>query len=67
MPILSSLKSSRTREKKALIKEEAEAQKLLQEKPSNNLEDMTHLQLAIGKVLLNLEAKFSRVESANDK
>ena len=55
------------REKKALIKEAAEAQRLLQEKPSDNLEDVTCLQLAIGKVLLNLEAKFSRMESANDK
>ena len=67
MPAVSTLKSSRAREKRALIKEEAEAQKLLQEKHTNNLEDVIHLHLATGKILLNLEAKFSRVELANEK
>lgn len=67
MPILSSLKSTRTREKRALIKEEADAQRLLQEQHGNNLEDVIRIHLATGKVLLNLETKFSRLESANDK
>jgi len=40
MPAVSMLKSSRAREKRALVKEEAEAQKLLQEHHSNNLEDV---------------------------
>ena len=67
MPAVSTLKSSRAREKRALIKEEAEAQKLLQEHHSNNLEDVIRLHLATGKILLNLETKLSRVESANEK
>ena len=67
MPAVSTLKSSRAREKRALIKEEAEAQLLLQEHHSNNLEDVIRLHLATGKILLNLETKLSRVESANEK
>ena len=67
MPTCSSLKSARTREKRALIKEESEAQKLLQEKLPNNLENVSHLHMTAGKVLLNLEVKFTRLESANDK
>ena len=67
MPAVSTLKSSRARDKRALIKEEAEAQKILQEKPTNNLEDVIRLHLATGKILLNLEVKFSRVELANEK
>ena len=67
MPAVSTLKNSRAREKRALIKEEAEAQKLLQEHHSNNLEDVIRLHLATGKILLNLETKLSRVESANEK
>lgn len=67
MPIISTLKSSCTRERRALIKEETEAQKLLQEKCSNNLEEVSRLHMAVGKVLLNLEVKLSRLESANDK
>lgn len=67
MPNLSSLKSTRMWEKTALIKEEADAQKLLQEKHGNKLEDVIRIHLATGKVLLNLEARFSRVESASGK
>jgi len=67
MPSSSSLKSARTRDKKALIKEESEAQKLLQEKLPNTLENVLHLHMNAGKLLLNLEVKFSRLESANDK
>ena len=67
MPTGSTLKSSRAREKRALIKEEGEAQKLLLEKHSNNLEDVIRLHLATGTILLNLETKLSRVELANEK
>ena len=67
MPIISTLKSSRTRERRALIKEENEAQKLLQERLSNNQEDVSCLHMAVGKVLLNMEVKLSRLESVNDK
>lgn len=51
----------------ALIKEESEAQKLLQENLPSNPEDALRLQMAVGKVLLNLETKFSRLELANEK
>ena len=64
MPIISTLKSSRTRERRVLVKEETEAQKLLQENYSNNLEDVTRLHMVVGKVLLNLEVKLPRLESA---
>ena len=64
--MISSLKSSRTREKRALIKEEAEAQKLLQEQ-HNTVENVSRLHMAVGKVLLSLEVKLSRLESANKK
>jgi len=67
MPTLNSLKSTRTQEKRALVKEEANAQKVLQEQHSNKLEEVIEIHLVAGKVLLNLETKFTRVESANDK
>ena len=67
MPTLNSLKSTRTREKRALVKEEANAQKVLQEQHGNKLEEVMKIHLVAGKVLLNLETKFARVESANDK
>ena len=63
---MSTLKSSCAWEKRALIKEEGEAQKLL-EKHSNNLEDVIRLHLATGTILLNLETKLSGVELANKK
>jgi len=66
MPTSSSLKSARTRDKRVLI-EESEAQQVLQEKLPSNPEDALRLQMAVGKVLLNLETKFSRLELANDK
>ena len=67
MPIISTLKSSRTRERRALLKEETEAQKLLQERYHNNLEEVSRLHMAVGKVLLNLEVKLPRLELANEK
>ena len=60
-------KSTRTREKRVLSKEEADAQRLLQEQHGNILEDVIRIHLATEKMLLNLETKFSRLESANDK
>ena len=67
MPRVSTLKSSFARKKRALIKEEGEAQKLLLEKHSNNLEDVIRLHLATGMILINLETKRSRVELPNEK
>ena len=67
MPVITTLKSSRTREKRALLKEEAEAQRVLQ---TNVNDDRTKIRchlLNIGKVLLNLEMKLSRLELANEK
>ena len=40
MPLLSSLKSSRTREKKSLLKEEGEAQNLLQQELSDDAQEI---------------------------
>ena len=50
-----------------LLKEEAEAQRVLQlEVTGDSTEVQRHLSL-IEKVLLNLETKLSRLESINDK
>ena len=67
MPAISTLKSSRTREKRALVKENTEAGTLLQEELSDNLPEMLKLNLSISKVLLNLQTKLTRLETANDK
>ena len=67
MPLISSLKSSRTREKRALMREQDEADELLQTDLSDNLPENLKLSLSIGKVLLNLETKLKRLETANDK
>ena len=67
MPAISTLKSSRTREKRALVKENTEAGTLLQAELSDNLPEMLKLNLSIGKVLLNLQTKLARLETANDK
>ena len=67
MPLISTLKSSRTREKRALIKEQGETEELLQTDPSDNPQENLKLSLSIGKVLLNLETKLKRLETANDK
>ena len=50
MPIISTLKSTHTRERRALIKEETEAQKLLQENCSNTLEDVSSMYMTVEKV-----------------
>ena len=69
MPALSSLKSNRTRAKTALTKEEAEANTLLQRELTELNEDreIDHYLLSIGKVILNLETKLARLETANEK
>ena len=67
MPIISTLKSSRTREKRALLKEETEAQRILQTDFNDDRTEIRSHLLSIGKVLLNLEMKLSRLELANEK
>ena len=61
------MKSSRTREKRALIKEEAEAQKLMQADVDDDLPKVVKSLMLVGKVLMNLDAKLSRLESANER
>ena len=68
MPALSMLKSNQTRAKNALAREEGEANELLQQDWSdNNEQQIVKFCLTIGKVILNLETKLSRLEVANDK
>lgn len=67
MPLFTTLKSSRTREKRALIRENSEADTLIQTELSDDPQEMLKLSLSIGKVLLNLETKLVRLETANDK
>ena len=67
MPVIGTLKSSRTREKRALLKEEIEAQWILQTEWGEHPTEIGHYLLTIGKILLNLETKLSRLEAANEK
>ena len=67
MPMISSLKSARSREKRALIKEESEAQKLIQEDCGESLQGTLKYLMLVGKVLMNLEVKLGRLEAANEK
>ena len=67
MLMISSLKSSRSREKKSVIEEESEAQKLIQDKCGEGLQDVTKYLMLVGKVLMNLEVKLGRLEAANKK
>ena len=69
MPALSSLKSNRTRAKTALAKEEAEANTLLQRELTelNEHREIDRYLLSISKVILNLETKLARLETANEK
>lgn len=50
-----------------LLKEEVEAERILQIEDTGNLTEVRHHLLVIKKVLLNLEMKLSRLESTNDK
>ena len=67
MPAIGTLKSSRTREKRALLKEEIEAQRILQTELGEHPTEIGRHLLTIGKILLNLETKLSRLEAANEK
>ena len=67
MPLFTTLKSSRTRERRALIRENSEADILVQTEFGDDPQEMLKLSLSIGKVLLNLETKLVRLETANDK
>ena len=67
MLAITTLKSSRTREKKALIRERTEASVLLQAEWTDNPQEILKLHLSIGKALLSLEMKLTRLEAANDK
>jgi len=65
MLAITTLKSSRTREKKALIREGTEASVILQ--AEWNLQELLKFSLSVGQVLLSLETKLARLEAANDK
>ena len=67
MPTVTTLKSSCTREKKALVREKTEAETLLQTEWTDSPQEMLKLSLSTGKVLLSLETKLARLETANDK
>ena len=68
MPALSTLKSNRTRARNALAKEEQEANELLQQDISQiNEQQIMKYSLSIGKSILSLETKLTRLETANDK
>ena len=68
MPALSTLKGNRTRAKTALTREEQEANELLQQEcDCSSEQQIVKFSLMIGKAILNLETKFSRLETANDK
>ena len=67
MPVISGLKGSRTRENKALLKEVAEAKKLLQAEWNDSPQEVLCSLMTIGKVLINLEVKLTRLENVNEK
>ena len=67
MPMVSSLKSSRACEKKALIKEENDTQKLLQAECGDILHSAVKHLISVEKVLMNLEVKLGQLESVNKK
>ena len=68
MPALSTLKSNQTRAKNALAKEEQEANELLQQELSSiNEQQIMKYSLSIGKSILSLETKLTRLEVTNDK
>ena len=68
MPALSTLKSNRTRVRNALVKEEQEVNELLQQEVSGiNEQQIMKYSLSIGKSILSLETKLTRLETVNDK
>lgn len=66
MLAIATLKSTRTREKKSLIKEKTEVSKVLQADWTDNPQELLKLSLSVGQTL-NLETKLTRLEAANDK
>ena len=67
MPALSTLKGNRMRAKTALVRQEAEANELLQRDMTDADEhQINQLCLLVGKVTLNLETKLTRLEVANN-
>ena len=67
MPLFTTLKNSSSRERRAFIRENSKADTLVQTEFSDDPQEMLKLNLSIGKVLLNLETKLVRLETANDK
>ena len=67
MPAITTLKSSRTSEKKVLIRERTEASVLLHAEWTENPQEMLKLHMSIGQALLSLEMKLTRLEATNDK
>ena len=68
MPATSALKSNRTRAKNALVREDTEANELLlRDWSRGEPQELERFYHSIRKVLLNLETKLARLESANDK
>ena len=64
MPTTSSLKVARMREKKLLLKEESKI--LLTDYSTGDATEVGHHLLVVGKVLVSLETKLARLESANN-
>ena len=63
MPAISALKSNRTRAKNALVREEAEANELLQKDWNSEVpQEIERFFQSIGKTLLNLETKLARLK-----
>ena len=65
--MISSLKSACSHKKRALVKEESDAQKLIQEDCGESLQDTLKCLMLVRKVLMNLEVKLGWLEAANKK
>ena len=68
MPALSTLKGNRTRARTALVRQETEANELIQlDLGDNDEHQVVQLILSVGKTTLDLETKLKRLETANEK
>ena len=68
MPALSTLKSNQTRARNTLAREKQEAHELLQQELSSiNEQHIMKYSLSVGKSILSLETKLTRLEVAYDK
>ena len=68
MPALSTLKENFTRARTALVRQETEANELIQQDFGDIDEHrVVQLILSVGKTKLNLETKLKRLETANEK